>query len=136
MECIKLMKSVLILISTSIFLSIACQSFAVQQADGSIIYVNVSDNKGPFDGKSWSTAFKDLQDAIKASNAGDQIWVAKGTYYPTESANRDISFILKEGVKLYGGFRGNETDIEQRNWIKYITTLSANIGDKKTNIDN
>ena len=133
---VQAMKSIFILIITSVFLSIGGQGFAAQQTNGNLIYVNASDNKGPFDGKSWSTAFKDLQDAIKTSSAGDQIWVAKGTYYPTESDDRDIFFSLKEGVKLYGGFKGNEKDIEQRDWIKNITTLSANIGDKKTNLDN
>ena len=29
--------------------------------------------------------------------AGDEIWVAAGTYKPTTGSNRDISFELKEG---------------------------------------
>ena len=136
MGSVKSMKSALSLIIISIFLSIGFQSFAGQQRDGNLIYVNTANKKAPFDGKSWNTAFNDLQDAIKASKSGNLIWVAKGTYYPTKNADRDIFFNLKDGIKLYGGFKGNETDIKQRDWKKNITTLSANIGDKKTNTDN
>lgn len=60
----------------------------------------------------------DLQAAIDASDTGDQVWVATGSYAPTQliKDNKATSraFILKDGVSLYGGFAGGETSIDQR----------------------
>ncbi|RIV21221.1 hypothetical protein DYU11_17520 [Fibrisoma montanum] len=71
---------------------------------------------GTGDGSSWSNASADLQAIINASNAGDQVWVAAGTYKPGGNANTDrtISFSMKNGVALYGGFEGTETALSER----------------------
>jgi len=80
-----------------------------------IHYVKID---GIGDGSSWTNASGNIQDMIDKAEAGDEVWVAKGTYYPmveTEARNpRSKTFLLKSGVHLYGGFAGNETDIEQR----------------------
>ncbi|MBI1225410.1 MAG: DUF5123 domain-containing protein [Bacteroidetes bacterium] len=91
-------------------------------------YVNTNVQGGNDDGTSWANAYLDLQDALAASQYGDEIWVAQGTYYPTAGTDRNISFELKDGVKLYGGFVGNETQLSQRNWITNETILSGDIG--------
>ncbi len=78
------------------------------------------------DGRSWQTAFHSLQIALHASHSGDQIWVAKGIYYP-DSQNRAVSFQLKDNVAVYGGFKGNESQLSQRDFRKYETILSGNI---------
>ncbi|MBA7546249.1 hypothetical protein ES705_38634 [subsurface metagenome] len=61
-------------------------------------------------GTSWADAFKYLQDALNIAELGDQIWVADGTYYPSYLADptdsRSATFLMLEGVKLYGGFVG------------------------------
>lgn len=70
----------------------------------------------PATATTWAIATADLQGAINASNAGDQVWVANGTYKPGGQTNTDrtISFSLKNGVSLFGGFAGTETRLNQR----------------------
>jgi hypothetical protein len=109
-----------------------------------IRYVDGSrpDNSGA--GTSWATAKRDLQIAINGANAGDQIWVKAASYVPTHDPfgsttpanNRDKAFTLKEGVKVYGGFAGNETLLSQRNWKLNVTTLSGDLGVFNTLTDN
>ena len=62
----------------------------------------------------WATAFTDLQLALAAASSGDEIWVATGTYKPTATADRTISFAMKNGVGVYGGFDGTETMRSER----------------------
>jgi hypothetical protein len=71
---------------------------------------------GSGDGNSWATASANLQAIINASSAGDQVWVAAGTYKPGGNANtnRLISFSMKDGVAIYGSFGGSETTISER----------------------
>ena len=79
---------------------------------------------GSGDGSSWSNASSDLQAMIDASSAGDEVWVAKGTYRPTKliktSKKRSYAFMLKEGVSLYGGFAGNESSRDDRTATEMI----------------
>jgi hypothetical protein len=82
----------------------------------SIIYVKASAN-GTNSGASWANAYTSLQSAVESAVSGDQIWVAAGTYKPTKDINGDAApvdartktFLLKNGVKIYGGFSGSET---------------------------
>ena len=72
-----------------------------------------------------------MQDAIAAAPFGSQIWVAEGTYKPTSSTGdvaRSISFNLKNGVGIYGGFAGDETNLNQRKVVDGGTFFS-NIAD-------
>lgn len=78
-------------------------------------------------GDSWENAYADLQDALDMAVDGHQIWVAEGTYTPTDGTNRSVSFELVSGVKLYGGFAGTETALAERDWEGNETVLSGNI---------
>ena len=91
-----------------------------------IIYVD-EQATGSNNGTSWNDAFTDLQDALVLSaNCGlTEIWVAQGTYKPGTSEYD--SFVIPEGVTLLGGFTGNETSSDQRDWNVAPTILSGDI---------
>lgn len=78
-------------------------------------------------GATWTDAFVDLQAALGAATTGDEIWVAAGIYTPSPN-DAAVSFVLKDGVSLYGGFAGGETSLAQRDWDLNLTTLSGDIG--------
>ncbi|MGB0383990.1 MAG: FG-GAP-like repeat-containing protein [Ardenticatenaceae bacterium] len=100
-----------------------------------IIYVDDS-AAGGNNGTSWANAYTDLQAALAIAVAGNEIWVAAATYKPTNGADRAISFQLKNGVALYGGFNGTETARDQRNWNMYQSILSGDIGAQEDQSDN
>ena len=83
---------------------------------------------GSEDGTSWANAFTDLQDALGEARKGDQIWVAKGVYYPAaDASDRHATFRMKDGVSLYGGFVGGESSLTQRDWKANPTVLSGDL---------
>ncbi len=90
---------------------------------------------------SWANAFSDLQLALQAAGSGDEIWVASGVYVPVVVADpgditvaeRQASFQLIDGVSVFGGFSGNESNRHDRNWRANPTVLSGNIVDPPTN---
>jgi hypothetical protein len=100
---------------------------------GPITYYVNDDAAGVNDGTSWDNALTDLQSALTVAVAGDQIWVAAGTYKPSLSIDassdaRTASFSLKSGVALYGGFAGDENQLDKRSSDPALTVLSGDIG--------
>jgi len=91
---------------------------------------------GSNNGLSWQDAFTQLDAALSTAQAGDEIWVAQGTYYPSSDVDRSRSFTPPSGIKLYGGFTGTETDINQRDWQANPTMLSGDIGVSGDSTDN
>ncbi|MBN2312452.1 MAG: protein kinase [Sedimentisphaerales bacterium] len=91
------------------------------------IYVNAK-SEGPYDGKTWATAFNDLQDALSIAQPNTEIWVATGTYKPDRGTrDRSASFHLKNGVRLIGGFSGTEVSTYQRDPNNNQTILSGDL---------
>ncbi|MGF1565966.1 MAG: choice-of-anchor Q domain-containing protein [Flavobacteriales bacterium] len=86
-------------------------------------------------GRSWADAFPTLQEALSEQN-GNQIWVAAGTYYPTDNDNRLDYWYLLNGTDVYGGFAGVETSRDERNWALNEVIFSGEIGDVNTPLDN
>lgn len=92
-----------------------------------IIFVDDSSPVTPGNGKAWATAYRSLATALNAAVAGDEIWLASGSYTP--GTDRIDSFGVKSGVRIYGGFAGNETQRGQRNWLLNQSILSGEIKD-------
>ncbi len=70
-------------------------------------------------GLSWATAEISIVRTINNSTSGDTIWIAKGSYFS------DGGYVMKSGVKVFGGFNGNETQLSQRNPALYPVYLKA-----------
>ena len=75
------------------------------------------------DGSTWDMAMG-LEDALAKAQAGDKIYVKgyknvrngeKVYIYPLSAENKSNFLTVKAGVKLYGGFRGDETNINMDN---------------------
>ena len=111
---------------------IAFLFMGVGSAGAKTVFVNGAVSKSG-NGTSWASAYKYLRDALDNSKSKDVIYLAKGTYYPDDGASgnfgdRQDSFEIK-GQKIYGGFAGRETDLEQRNPQTNVTVLSGAIWD-------
>jgi parallel beta-helix repeat protein len=114
------------------------------KANATIRYVKTgSAGTAPY--TTWATASNDLQAVINQCIAGDEIWIATGTYKPNRRADaltvitatdRNDAFVLKNAVKVYGGFTGVETLLSQRNSTANVATLSGDIGTVGVTTDN
>ena len=102
-------------------------AFLAAPADA-VIYVK-ADATGAGTGTSWEDAYTSLQATLAITAPGDTLWVAAGTYKPTPVPAREVSFWIRQGVVMYGGFAGTETLLEQRDIDANPTILSGEIGD-------
>ena len=117
-----------------------------------ISYVT-QEGAGTKTGDSWENAYdcQKLQKAIKevSEKQNGQVWVAQGVYKPDFEGLPYNTFMLQEEVKVYGGFKGTETNIDQRKRVdldkngiierwefKYPTIISGNLGDTANMEDN
>ena len=128
-------------------ISVCVLSLCAMPAMATIYHVNINGGDDTNDGLKWSTAFENLQAAIEVAQAGDEIWIAAGTYYPTKkiadvygsagnpltpTGDRHRSFIITKGTKIYGGFPAKTTDatsMSSRNWKINQTILSGDFND-------
>ncbi len=87
-----------------------------------VVYVT-PDGKGTPDGKSWATAYHDIQSAVDAApnDSSGEVWVAEGTY----RAATDPVLTLRRGVLLHGGFAGNEDFRDQRDWKTHASVIDG-----------
>ena len=95
------------------------------ERDRALVYY-VKPNASGISCNSWQDACG-LQKALSDAPEGSEIWVMTGTYQPTSGTDRAASFQLKDGVQVYGGFNGTETDRIQRNPAVNATTLSGDL---------
>lgn len=98
------------------------------------IYVDVNAS-GNNDGTSWANAYTNLQLAITNNPFRDDIWVAQGIYTPSGSG-RNSTFLIDKKTKIYGGFNGTETTLEQRDFRNNLTILNGDVnGNDNSNIN-
>lgn len=94
-----------------------------------------ADAPGIGSGRSWTDAFRDLQEALR--NAQEfaeivkEIWVAQGVYLPAgPSGDRQATFQLIEGVSIKGGYAGfGEPNPDARDIARYETILSGDLNE-------
>ena len=104
---------------TRMLILISILIFGYSNIFAGTIYVNHGAG-GSNDGTSWTDAYTSLQSALDAAVSGDEVWVTKGTYYPSEETDgttgtqRRYSFQMIEGVAIYGGFAGTESATSER----------------------
>ncbi|HRP64411.1 MAG TPA: hypothetical protein PK400_14020, partial [Phycisphaerales bacterium] len=105
-----------------------------------IFYVDIANGSVNGDGEGWNTAKKYLQDGLTAADAylsqnpthTVHIWVAAGTYRPDQGSGispgtRAASFPLRNNVRVYGGFAGNEIMFDTRDPAVHLTILSGDL---------
>ena len=105
------------------------------RAVGVTIYVVAGNHCLTPCGNSWVNAHPNLQDALAAAVSGATIWVAEGVYYPGAAGDRTVTFTLKNGVAVSGGFNGTETRLSERDIAANPTILSGDIDKNDVNID-
>ena len=73
-------------------------------------------------GLSWANAVN-IQRAFTLIDGNDEMWIRRGTY----SINQTLEIEWGESQnRIYGGFAGNETVLNQRNWTANPTILDGN----------
>lgn len=105
-------------------------------------YVDKDNISGIEDGRSWNTAFTQIQPAIDAwpgNKVPREIFIAEGTYDEERTIididnilneNEDGALILRNDTQIYGGFigigeGGYETDLKQSNPQKHKTIIDG-----------
>lgn len=100
---------------------------------------------GKGDGSSWENAMDDIQKAINdlaedANGMKGEVWVAEGTYEIknriAEAQNAPTSLLMKDGISVYGSFKGDEksradriaasTDLKEPWSWHYPSTIKGN----------
>ncbi len=106
-----------------IFAVIFALSFAarIPCAEAKAIFYVKQIESGNGDAGSWENASSDMQSVIDTAKAGDEVWVAQGTYTPKE----EMGFRMACGVKIYGGFSGTEKKLSERDYEKNKTILDG-----------
>lgn len=106
-----------------------------------VVYVD-ADATGTPDGDSWASAYASLQDGLVdaralAASGPVEIWVAAGIYRPDQGSgltddDRTLAFVLDDNIQIIGGFSGNESTLEERDWVANPTVLSGDIDQNDT----
>jgi hypothetical protein len=97
-------------------------------AQAATIYFVRTNGNDALPGTSWADAKATVSAAIAAAAAGHEIWVARGAY--------SGPLTLKPDLALYGGFAGDETARDQRNWSTNLSLLWGTPGQAVVTVTN
>ncbi len=94
------------------------------------LYVDQSATHGNNTGLDWQNAFLELRDALEYARTSicgtvHSIYVAQGTYSPGDKASN--SFVLPDGISVYGGFPKGGGELWQRNPGRYQAVLTGTV---------
>ena len=69
--------------------------------------------------------------AVPQPPDGWQIWVAEGTYVPNPNGGTTVNatFTLRNNVRVFGGFGGDEANLVERDLSQHVTVLDGFIPD-------
>ena len=89
------------------------------------LYVQPSSNPG--DGTTWYNATNDIVSAIRARGIykSGEVWVREGRYYGDSIEGNEGCIYITHGVKVYGGFAGIETSLDERNIARHPTIFDG-----------
>ncbi|MHC1706862.1 MAG: MBG domain-containing protein [Bacteroidales bacterium] len=128
--------------TTNHFVQLSGSGVALNVTD--IIYIS-SDGSGLKDGTSWANSiagndtaingYSRLAYLIQSSSPGKNLWLKSGIYFPCTDNDRSKSFSPTESINIYGGFVGNESNLNQRDTNLY-SEFSGNIGLQNDSTDN
>lgn len=117
-----------------LFVSVLLAAISFNTTAGKVIFV---DDYGPpnGDGTSWAKAYRYLQDGLAAAQAGDEIVVAHGSYWPDQnmgdpngSNDQYATFELKNDVIIKGSYAGSgKPDPNARDFELYKSILSGDL---------
>ena len=116
----------------------SCSAYVAPGPSNGRLYVD-KDATGVPTGESWQKAYLRCENALVAASADtsvNEIWIADGVYYPTSSTDRNASFDIPGGLSVYGGFKGDEFALSERDILTNQVVLSGDIGAPGDSTDN
>lgn len=90
-------------------------SFGMARAE--TIYVDPAAPGPVRDGRAWGTAYSGVWEALRVAQRGDTVAVAQGTYAE--------EIVLKDGVRLHGGYAGSADPSASPDLLAYPTVLTG-----------
>ncbi|MBC8753915.1 T9SS type A sorting domain-containing protein [Kordia sp. YSTF-M3] len=97
-----------------------------------VTYID-KDATGNNDGTSWQDAFTDITSTLENAQDNSEIWIKGGEYIPNATGNGALGInITATGLKIYGSFAGNETQISERVFGSNQTIISGDVNGNDT----
>ena len=94
-----------------------------------VVRVDADNLAGPWNGSTWTTAYRSVQDAWDAAASNQaEVWIAEGVYTPGAGGARTNTFHPRSLVAVYGGFAGGETNRAARDPAAHPAVLSGDLG--------
>ncbi|MBK7642572.1 MAG: hypothetical protein IPJ19_05905 [Planctomycetes bacterium] len=113
--------ALLVLVTTALVFSVSALTPPVP----TVWHVDVHATGSGNTGLDWTNAFNTataLDDAILAASPGDSLWVADGSYVPS---NPTDGFLITKQLLIYGGFDGGEGSVATRAGLFRNTILDG-----------